>query len=255
MTSSMAERRWGRARSPAVALLALVAVAANAAATATVPGAASAGWAPAVAAQPPPWSEALELALRVVMRAHPELIARGAEFALIASESRWSSDLEVSLSEGASEDGLSGRGRAAITLRIPLTGGPQRRQRAQAWRELEVAREGVRVVFLSDVKSLLGYAQRLHNRLERRDFWLARVAYQQEAVDAQLIEPDRLWGYAEQLQSAEFDYRDAALDYQTELERTARRHGGVEWTHLRSLLVAIVNCSAGSTPSARDSTC
>jgi hypothetical protein len=223
------------------ALLALVAVAT--------------GWPLALPAQPPPWSDALELALRVVMRAHPELIARSAEFALIANESRWSSDLAVSLSEGAGEDGQGGGARAAVTLRIPLTGGPQRRQRAQAWRELEVARDSVRVVFLGDVKSLLGHAQRLRNRLERRDFWLNRVAYQQEAVDAQLIEPDRLWGYAEQLQSAEFDYRDAALDYESELERTARRHGGAEWTHLRSLLVAIVNCSAGSTPSARASTC
>lgn len=202
---------------------------------------------------PPPWSDAVGAALAVVLRAHPTLRARNAEFVLMSGEPRWSSELRLAVSEGVVDDEAGGR--AMLTLRIPLVGGPERRQRAQAWRELEVARDGVREAFLADVGALLAQAQLRVNHAEHRDFWHERVAYHAEAVEAQLLAPERLWAVAEQLQAAEFAVRNATLALDAELERMARRHGGDEWTHLRRWLVEIVTCSTDAGRSTAGSTC
>ena len=196
--------------------------------------------APASAASHPerdPVDEALALA----MAHHPELVAREAEYRAIRSTSRWKTDFTLSLSEGRTEFGASGGGRAMMSVSIPLTGGTHDQRNAAALRELETARDTLRQSLLADITALREAASLIESREERRDFWRDQVTYHQEAVDEGFMEPERLWGPAERLQAAEHDYREKAANLDARMEEVARRYGGRQWEALRDLLAEIVS--------------
>ena len=183
----------------------------------------------------------MDEALALAMAHHPELVAREAEYRAIRSTSRWKTDFTLSLSEGRTEFGASGGGRAMMSVSIPLTGGTHDQRNAAALRELEGARDALRRSLLSDITALREAAGSLESREERRDFWRDQVAYHHEAVDEGLMEPDRLWGPVERLQTAEHEYRQEAAALSARMEEVARRYGGRQWEALRDLLAEIVS--------------
>ena len=194
-----------------------------------------------VAIAVPVAADPLDEALHLVMTRHPEMAAREAEFRAIRESPRWSADLNLSLTEGRTEFGATGGPRAVMSVTIPLGGSGHDEKRSRSRRELESARDALRAAFLGDVTGLRALAQQVEHRRERRDFWRDQVEYYQEAVEADLHEPDRLWNDADRLQQAEHAFRVARLELEVELDRAARRYGGREWQRLRRLLVEIAN--------------
>lgn len=186
-------------------------------------------------------ADPLDEALRLVLEHHPEMQAREAEFRELRSASRWSADLELSLTEGRTEYGTQGGHRAGVTVSIPLAGSDHDAKRARARREWETAQDAMRTAFLAEVTELRMAKEQVEAARERRDYWRDRLEYQQESVEAGVREPDELWTQADRLQQAEHELRRALAAWEAALEEVARGYGGQEWQQLRTLLAEIAS--------------
>ena len=204
---------------PAVALLAL--------ALAAAPAARACGDA-----------DALEEAVRLVLSAHPVLVAGREEQAAQAHQHGWSADLVLGYAQKTTDLDAAGAN-AALRLRIPLFDRRQELEAARArtaWRREERA---ATEAFLADLERLCTRAGELHELETLRRFHRDRLAYRRQQVAEGLAEAASLWTDAERVQEAEQRAQRTRTELETARLATARRHGGNEWSRLQALLAAI----------------
>lgn len=183
----------------------------------------------------------LDEAMVLVLSHHPVLISERAELESILVKSRWSADLNLSLTETTRGGSGIASGQVGVSISIPLVGGAYEREQAKALSVYDQARSRVRKEFVDKISELRVLSLRVELTKERRDFWRDQTEYYRQAVEDGVGEPDRLWSQAGSLQEADHAYRGALLNLETGLDEVAREFGGAEWMSLRDLLVEIAS--------------
>ena len=109
---------------------------------------------------------------------------------------------------------------------------------AQAKVRLETARRDVVKDFLAEVQALGERRSKALLAAEMIPFYQDQLAYHKKLEQAGEIDAPVLWEFAKQAQEAKHGARQAEVEYQTALDRTARQYGGSQWQKLKALLDA-----------------
>ena len=189
----------------------------------------------------PAFADPLDDAVALVLAAHPVLVAERGVRSAEARQRDWKTDLNLSWTQQGTEYGGTSGPNLGVRMSIPLFDRSREQREAKAAADLRKSEQTVLEAFLADVARLGEAAAKVRERERMRAFYRDRLEYRSEQVDEGMAEAGTLWAEAEQVQTADLDFRRESESLAAALEAAARRHGGEEWMRLRDLLAEITN--------------
>ncbi len=176
---------------------------------------------------------ALEEAVNLALTHAPDLTAERTAAALPVSD--WKTALELGYRTTATTDQAKGSS-VAVTLEIPLTGGKERHDRAQALADIEGKSEQRKAALLKRIEELQKQHQESSEARQLADFERDHLKYVQEGVKSGQFEATKLWEAAEKTQVAAQKATRLNKLYRTSLDTTAIEYGGNDWKRLKTLI-------------------